>query len=494
MSNQEPVLEIWQKKLDFLQQKEAITADPILKFELQEHMNECEQKIEELKYIKTNEQETYIENVNNYINALNNKANENSLTIKDIKELFQYSGIISPKETIIILNTIFKDKINIKYRVKIEIEEIEQGSIKLILKGSKKDIEKIEKLFKTGNLTEISGIPVKNIQLIDSLDLQKRQLALTIDGDINPDFLAELNTELKQSRLVTVNRDNLRTPNLRFLIVLLISIPTILFEYSRQLQQQNSYDHNIKRCTLQQDCKELVKINQSLDGINLNGANLIKANFIGANLTKASFTGANLTGANLFGANLTKASFTGADLTGANLFGANLTKASFIGTNLTGTNLIEANLIKANFNGANFTKTSFTGANLTGASLNGANLIKADFIRANFTGANLIKANFTKANLIKANFTKANLTGASLFGANLTGASLFGANLNSANLTNTQIKTTCEWKSAIYTKVEWDISKKEWILKDPAANQKRIDEINNDIASNPKKPPNCKIW
>jgi hypothetical protein len=43
-----PALEIWQKKLAFLQQQEAIAADPGLKFQLIQDIEECRRKIAEL--------------------------------------------------------------------------------------------------------------------------------------------------------------------------------------------------------------------------------------------------------------------------------------------------------------------------------------------------------------------------------------------------------------------------------------------------------------
>ncbi len=44
-----PALEIWQKKLDFLQQQEAITADPSIKFQLMQEIQESKRKIAELQ-------------------------------------------------------------------------------------------------------------------------------------------------------------------------------------------------------------------------------------------------------------------------------------------------------------------------------------------------------------------------------------------------------------------------------------------------------------
>jgi hypothetical protein len=48
-------LEIWQKQLAFLQQQEAITADPGIKFEIMQKIEECKRKIAELQGSQTRE-------------------------------------------------------------------------------------------------------------------------------------------------------------------------------------------------------------------------------------------------------------------------------------------------------------------------------------------------------------------------------------------------------------------------------------------------------
>jgi DNA-binding transcriptional MerR regulator len=45
----ESALDKWRRKLAFLQKEEAIAADPSLKFQLQEQIEECRQKIAELE-------------------------------------------------------------------------------------------------------------------------------------------------------------------------------------------------------------------------------------------------------------------------------------------------------------------------------------------------------------------------------------------------------------------------------------------------------------
>jgi len=56
--------------------------------------------------------------------------------------------------------------------VSLRIRGIEAGSVTLILEGSRDGFERLESLFKSGQLTEISGIPVKNISARRKVSLQ----------------------------------------------------------------------------------------------------------------------------------------------------------------------------------------------------------------------------------------------------------------------------------------------------------------------------------
>ncbi|MDM8558420.1 DUF1822 family protein [Candidatus Parabeggiatoa sp. HSG14] len=49
--------------------------------------------------------------------------------------------------------------------VTLKIRRIEAGSVKLVLEGTQKGIKRIEELFKTGQLTEVSGIPIKEVHV-----------------------------------------------------------------------------------------------------------------------------------------------------------------------------------------------------------------------------------------------------------------------------------------------------------------------------------------
>jgi Pentapeptide repeats (8 copies) len=90
----------------------------------------------------------------------------------------------------------------------------------------------------------------------------------------------------------------------------------------------------------------------NLDGVNLVGANLSYIKLAGSSLMSADFSGADLNYANLCDANLSRAKLIQANLTTARLCRANLTAADLYDTNLSETDLSEANFDNANLNKA----------------------------------------------------------------------------------------------------------------------------------------------
>lgn len=92
----------------------------------------------------------------------------------------------------------------------IKIVDIEKGSVKLILEGSQQSLEQIDTLFKTGQLTEVLGIPIQDVQFVDSTasepnkdikGIEKKRLAFTIAGNISKVALKELKTLLNKTDL-----------------------------------------------------------------------------------------------------------------------------------------------------------------------------------------------------------------------------------------------------------------------------------------------------
>jgi uncharacterized protein YjbI with pentapeptide repeats len=225
----------------------------------------------------------------------------------------------------------------------------------------------------------------------------------------------------------------------------------------------------------------LIKLDPKVDSIiSLNTADLTFANLESANLKSADIYNANLEYANLYFANLKFANLILANLKSANLNRANLESAKLDGAKLNNANLESAYLKFANLEFAylKFAKLEF------------AYLASAKLKFAKLEGSYLNFANLESAKLKFANLESAYLKFAYLQNANLENANLFGAE----NLTNKQIKSACSWEKAIYTKFAFDNKEQIWIAQDPKANQRKIEEIKQDKASDPPKPPDCSKW
>ncbi|MDJ0662302.1 MAG: pentapeptide repeat-containing protein [Crocosphaera sp.] len=173
--------------------------------------------------------------------------------------------------------------------------------------------------------------------------------------------------------------------------------------------------------------------------------------------------------------------------------GANLTylKVKAEGADLKGINLRGANLSNADFSKAQLNNADLIGANLSNATLTGANLSNAKFgnpSQNDNEGQNSpISRILPPVPQVIKNMQRANLEGANLKGANLKGAILTKANLKGAILTKAkfdykQIKSACNWRLGVYTKAKLDDEKKIWVPEDEEANQRKIEEIENDAA------------
>ena len=331
----------------------------------------------------------------------------------------------------------------------ITINDIEQGSIKLTLKGSQKSLEKIESLFKSGELNKISGdITVENVQVTED-----NCLAFTIAGDVNADEITYLKSTIIGQNLAESPKQLAEESSANPLIVKTVSTN----EASKEIN--NKLIESIKKPNF------LQRIIRRFGRIKLKEANLSGADLIEANLREADLRGAKLWGANLSGANLSGAKLWGANLSGANLNGANLSgtvggkfdwdptangsgrsrgwadlNTDLSRANLRGANLMEANLSGANLIGANLSEADLFEANLSEADLSGANLRGADLIGANLSEANLGGAILSGATLFEANLFEANLSGADLSWADLIRADLSGADLIRADLSGAWVK------------------------------------------------------
>jgi Pentapeptide repeats (8 copies) len=170
----------------------------------------------------------------------------------------------------------------------VKIIDIKEGSIRLFVKGSQEDIDRLVSRIKSGELKEVSGFPVEDVQILSES---------SEDDESN-----ELNN--------------------KWCLV-------------REIVTQGIRDRNLTGVDLS---------DTDLSGADLSGANLSDADLSSADLSDADLIGAYLIGANLRGADLI-----GADLRGADLIGADLRGAYLIGADLRGADLSKANVEKARF-------------------------------------------------------------------------------------------------------------------------------------------------
>ncbi len=214
----------------------------------------------------------------------------------------------------------------------IKITNIKEGSIRLILEGSQEDIERLVSRIKSGELTELSGFPVEDIQILsESLDDESNEL------DDKWHLVQEIVSQAVKGRNLS---------------------------------------------------------GADLSGADLSGADLSGANLIFADLSGADLSGADLSGANVIQANWSDADLSGANLSGVNVIFADLSSANLSGADLSGANVIQANWSDANLMGANLMGADLMGANLMGADLTGANLMGANLINAFLNDAKVENARF----------------------------------------------------------------------------------------------------
>jgi uncharacterized protein YjbI with pentapeptide repeats len=225
----------------------------------------------------------------------------------------------------------------------IKIMDIKEGSIRLTVEGSQEDIDRLVSLIKSGELKEVSGFPVADVQILSE--------------NSEDDESNELNNKW----------------------CLVRGIVTQGFRH-RNLSGVDLSDADLSGAYL---------IDADLSGADLSGADLSGANLIGANLS----------GADLSGADLNDAYLMSTDLSGADLSGAYLSCAYLSGANLSDADLSCAYLSGAYLNGAGLSGADLTFAYLSGADLSGANLFGADLTFAKLSGADLRFAYLRRADL-----------------------------------------------------------------------------------------------
>ncbi|NEO62923.1 MAG: pentapeptide repeat-containing protein [Moorea sp. SIO4G2] len=239
----------------------------------------------------------------------------------------------------------------------INIIDIKPGSIRLIVEGSPEDIERLRSQIKSGEINELSGFPVQDIEILSTRS----------EDDQNNEFDQKWRLVEEIASRGAVGRD---------------------------LRGSDLSDADLS--------------DANLIGAKLSNADLSDADLRGADLSGAKLSNADLRGADLSGANLSYAHLSRAKLSNAHLRGAKLSNA-----HLSGVNLRDANLSGAYLNRANLMDADLRGANLSGADLSGAYLISADL-----SGADLMDANLMDANLMDTDLSRAEVENAR-FGNNL---------------------------------------------------------------------------
>ncbi|MGK7935196.1 MAG: pentapeptide repeat-containing protein [Xenococcaceae cyanobacterium] len=226
----------------------------------------------------------------------------------------------------------------------------------------------------------------------------------------------------------------------------------------------------VQDCSFKNKCSQiisaletLVKAHKSLKSSRLDNTHLEQARLERAQLESSHLNNAHLEQAHLEQAHLESSHLNNAHLEQAHLERSNLSHADLHSSYLQGTHLEDTHLYHVNLSHAN---------------LAGANLVHAYFFRADLSDANL-----EQAQLSHAYFHRANLKEANIFRANL---------IDAKHLSPSQIKSACYWSQAIY-KGEWDRAQRKWIV-DRQANQQYIDQLQQDKASDPKEPVDCRQW
>ncbi|EDX70590.1 Pentapeptide repeat protein [Coleofasciculus chthonoplastes PCC 7420] len=302
----------------------------------------------------------------------------------------------------------------------IKILDIQAGSIKLIVEGSQEDIEKLLSNFQSGEIKELNGFPVEDIQVLSESSEDEENDKWRLVEDI-------VRQEVK----------------------------------NRKLSDADLSDADLSGA--------------NLGGADLSDANLSDADLSGADLSGADLIFANLSGADLIRANLIRANLSGADLISANLSGADLISANLSGADLSGADLRDANLSSADLILANLSDANLSSADLSGADLILANLSDANLSSANWSGANLISADLSDADLREANLSGADLREANLSGADLREANLSGADLREANLSGANVKQAKFGKnSGLTEEMKLDLERRGAIFEDSPGDRSRV--------------------
>jgi len=139
--------------------------------------------------------------------------------------------------------------------IKINIAQVDKGSIKITFEGSEEDLKRLKDLIESGEITEVSNRTIQKVRLIDS-EIEEKEIRTKVKT--RNDLVQEIRSQ-------KIDRRNLAGANLKF-----------------------------------SDLNNVYLSEANLSDADLRGANLFHTNLRGANLSVA-----NLSVANLFSAVLT---------------------------------------------------------------------------------------------------------------------------------------------------------------------------------------------
>jgi transcriptional regulator with XRE-family HTH domain len=138
---------------------------------------------------------------------------ERSSTTQVKSHAFAIAGTVSP-EDIAKLKAIVALIQEVSQDSSIKIVDIERGSIKLILEGSQKGLERLENLFKSGKIKDVLGVSVEDVEFVTlpNSNSDKKQLVCTIAGDIAESEIAILKAALIETSDDTVEQSQSQNP------------------------------------------------------------------------------------------------------------------------------------------------------------------------------------------------------------------------------------------------------------------------------------------
>jgi uncharacterized protein YjbI with pentapeptide repeats len=201
----------------------------------------------------------------------------------------------------------------------------------------------------------------------------------------------------------------------------------------------------------------------SLNNLDLSGAELTNENLSGKKIISTDFTHANLehvdlshsviadsvlNGANMYFSNLSNVKIINTSMQGVNLFFADITNATLSDVDfryslVMGVDFSRINLADIDFSGANLLKANFTDSSLTNVDFSSAELSQTDFNGAQrdnktrFTGTKLIESDLSNFDM-----SFLDLSGVTIIDANLTNTSFRGSEFVFSDLSGSDLSTS----------------------------------------------------